>query len=128
MWCSSPKLNLSWDFFSSLLIRHQILFFMVLLSLFLEFWKYICTAFQARMQLNRMMATARAGSQLEASPFQIRNKDTLDNIKAELISPYEKQCALAKVHCLTQQLPGRLANWQSKFTSACKTVCRHIFH
>lgn len=74
---------------------------MVMLSLFLEFCKYVCTSFQAQMQQSTMMATVHTWSQLEASHFQIRNKaDTLDNIKAELISPCEKQCTLAKVHCL----------------------------
>lgn len=95
------QIKLITGFFSSLLVRHQFLFFMVMLSLFLEFWKYVCAAFQAQTQLSTAMATAHTQSQLEASHFQIRNKaDTPDNIKAELISPYEKQCTLAKVHCL----------------------------
>lgn len=95
--------------FFSLLVRHPILFFMVMLSLFLEFWKYVCTAFQAQMQLNTV-ATAWTWSQLEASHLQTRNKvDTLDNIKAELISPSEKQCTLAKVHCLTHTVSRQVS-------------------
>lgn len=101
--CSSPnKISCMFSCLNGLLVKHQTLFFMVTPSISFSERRYVYTAFQAHVQLNTVMATAHTWSQLEASHFQIRNKvDTLGNVKSELISCDEKQCALAKVHCLT---------------------------